>query len=545
MRRVAFAGCLPVWLFLCAGLMPGSARAQLASWSDCDLVAGTGNARKSGAVGAQLMWIQTPRGVCLDGTRIQADSAILREFDGTVWLYGNVQFNDPATVLTAPNAVFFEDGGRLQATGGARLDAIGSGSTAEAPVLRYLQIGAFRTQDTLQLSGGRTHSVLRPTRGSSGLTGLGIAGGDSTSTAVPEADPEPRAPYDVLANYQLMAGDEHFHAWEDVVITQDSLTATADSAHMDQTQQRLFLRGEATVSINARTLLGHIITAFMPEDELRDIIARQDARLVADEIEMSAHTIFLSLEDSEISRVIGVRRPVVPVTPPSDPDSAAAAGSVDPATGVAAEPPVSEVAEDPPEEEETEDLEESPNASSPEFNVTGDSIDFQIPGGVVEGMVATGSARMELLAGDSLNTVDTPDLLLKDWIEADTIRAIFGPPGTDSTGAATEPTLERLEAHGNVRALYRMPPRGSGNRPEVVADSLVTGSAVTTDSIGAAAAAADSTTGSAKGEFGVHFIAEAKSVVLFMSEGVLQRIEIEGPAHALVLEPAGGGGSGR
>jgi len=502
---------------------PASAQIE---WSGCEFAPGTGAGQTSGFEGQKLMRVQTPRLICGDGTRISADSAQVREIDRTARFWGNVRFSDSTTVLTGEFGEYFEIGDSLRMSGGARVEAVGSPSYAEAPVLRYRQAGSFRTVDTLELGGGRTHSVVE-------------AQGDEP----PGTDSAPRPTYDILANYQLMAGQESFHAWDDVVITQDSLVASADSAHMDQIQERLFLRGSASVSIGDDELLGHTISALMPGNVIREVIARQGAELRSSDLQFEAPNIILTMMDGEIERIVGVVTNVPLLAARSDPESA------EPVVAAAV---VEEVVTDPGLAEPGDEPEDSPIAiaTSSAFEIRGDSIELYSPAGAMERMFAAGRARLDLVGRDSLNRDDTPPMIGRDWIEGDSIEADFEELPPDPSGQAGDLTLSRLVASGgSARALYRMMPRETGEVPVVVADSLVqttagaTAAGVTTEeSAGGEAIGAGPVT-----PFSVHYIAEAVRLILEMSAGELTRLEIEGPAHALVLEPTGagrGGGSG-
>ena len=114
-----------------------------------------------------------------------------------------------------------------------------------------------------------------------------------------------------------------------------------------------------------------------------------------------------------------------------------------------------------------------PRAVAETFELEGDSISVEAPDQVLEQVVAVGNARGESLAGDSLNTENTPEIARSDWVSGDTIIATFVPTATAEApveGAAEPVTgtadggyqIERLVARGQAASLYRMSPSRDG-----------------------------------------------------------------------------------
>jgi hypothetical protein len=146
------------------------------------------------------------------------------------------------------------------------------------------------------------------------------------------------------------------------------------------------------------------------------------------------------------------------------------------------------------------------------------------------------------MARDSLNQADTPALIRRDWIEGDTIIATFSevadslappedslggepadplppsagrvPPDADSTGSRYR--LDRLVAKASARSLYRIEP-------------------------------SDSTLMEEEARLAVHYVV-GDQITILLSEGEVERMEVEGSTRGVHLEPVGRpkreGGSG-
>jgi len=140
-------------------------------------------------------------------------------------------------------------------------------------------------------------------------------------------------------------------------------------------------------------------------------------------------------------------------------------------------------------------------------------------------VVAMGNARGESAGIDSLNGPDTPQLISRDWLEGDTIVAIFG-VGGDSLSATDEPLpdrdrdveavdttetdyrLERLVARVGARSMYRM-------------------------------AASDSTVVAQEGQFAIHYVIGDEITILLSETGEAERMEVIGQTRGIHLEPTG------
>jgi hypothetical protein len=84
-------------------------------------------------------------------------------------------------------------------------------------------------------------------------------------------------------------------------------------------------------------------------------------------------------------------------------------------------------------------------------DITADSIDLRLPGQRLQELLAIGRARAETPADTSIVTKEP------DWIEGDTVRAVFD--STVTVDSTSQPPLLSLEARGSARSFYQLAPR--------------------------------------------------------------------------------------
>jgi hypothetical protein len=149
-------------------------------------------------------------------------------------------------------------------------------------------------------------------------------------------------------------------------------------------------------------------------------------------------------------------------------------------------------------------------ARAQRVSIAADSLDVLTPSEAIERIHATGDARAESTARDSLNTPATPALARTDWMEGDTIVASFArvdnvaapDPAAES---GDEYRLERLTAIGSARSLYRLAPedstRACGDLPAI------------------------------------HYVT-AERIVIEMKEGEIDRMDVTGQTEGVHAEPA-------
>jgi hypothetical protein len=344
---------------------------------------------------------------------------------------------------------------------------------------------------------------------------MGIPPADTPAVAVPPPPPPSRAerkPYEIRARRMFFEGSRYFRATGSVNIKRDSVDAVADSMEYDEALGALFLANEARLTTRSYDLSAATIRLDIPQDEIRSVLAREEALLEGDDLWLLAPTISLMLTEGRVERLIAVQPP--------------------------AEDSISQ------EEERTrrrlpEELMElgldgfpsRPHAVAEDFLLWADSIEVLAPDEVLQEVWAMGTARGESLSRDSLNTPDTPALVQRDWLEGDTIVAIFVPEGDSAsvemeglpaqevvlppsagveTGEEAQADsagyrLDRLVARVGARSLYRMAPT-------------------------------DSTMAGEEGRLAIHYVI-GDEITILMSEGAVDRMEVTGATRGIHLEP--------
>jgi hypothetical protein len=265
-----------------------------------------------------------------------------------------------------------------------------------------------------------------------------------------------------------------------VTIDRDSLNAVADSVEYDENLGALFLSEEARLTTGGFDLSAATIRMDIPQDEIRSVLAREEALLEGEDLWLLAPTISLILTEGKVERLIAVQEPSGDSLPQQD--SLSREDSL-PSPEAMRRRPV-------PEEVRRMGLARfpsRPHAFAQDFLLWADSIEVLAPGEVLDEVWAMGKAHGESLSRDSLNTPDTDPIFRRDWLEGDTIVAIFV-PGADSTAAEEgEPPeaevslppsagaqprgeapadsarfrLDRLVARVGARSLYRIAPTDS------------------------------------------------------------------------------------
>ena len=169
-----------------------------------------------------------------------------------------------------------------------------------------------------------------------------------------------------------------------------------------------------------------------------------------------------------------------------------------------------------------------------DFLLWADSIEVLVPDEVLEEVWAMGAARGESLARDSLNTPETPPLVRRDWLEGDTIVAIFVPNADTSAVSGEE---------GPVPDEVLPPSAGGGVAGETQADSA----AYRLDHLVAKVRArslyrltpTDSTAAVEDGRLAIHYVT-GDEITIYMNEGEVDRMEVAGMTRGIHLEPVAG-----
>ena len=366
-------------------------------------------------------------------------------------------------------------------------------------------------EEALDTAGVEPEAVLAP------VEAEGAAAAPDTS----------RVPYDIVANRIYIEGSEYLRATGSVEITRDSLEAFADSVEYDRRAERLFLRGDARIKEATYDLTAGTVSMLLPGEEIREVVARGDAVLTAEQVLLRAPQIHVYLTEGVMDRLVALGR--------ADSDSE---------TDTEAPTTEGEVGE--PSDEE--DLPPTrPEALAEDFLLIADSIEVLSPGEVLQQVFAAGDARGESLARDSINTEDTPEIIRRDWVAGDTIIATFVPvSGTGARGGdSVPPEPERLDSLGN-RMVAAQPADTTGKDYElerlvarVNARSLYrleasdTTAAAVTDTM--AAAVTDTTMAEEEKRLAVHYVT-GSTIIIHLKDGEIDRMEVE-DAKGIHMEP--------
>jgi lipopolysaccharide export system protein LptA len=438
--------------------------------------------------GTRLVFASQPVVECDDGTRVQADSAEVNEAAGVTRFFGNVQFEDPTRTLTSEFAEFYDRQDRLFAWNGVVLTQTDEGTVMRGDTLEYYRASDFQPEDLLSMRGGRVESSLPPRSG----TG---------------------SPYDVESDRLTIQGEDRVTAVGMVSVVRDSLRAWGDTMTFNPDSDRLRLGGLARIEGANYDLRAAIIELLVPGDTLREVIAIERPVLTTDGLILNApREIRIDLLDGELQRLVAVG------FPPPDPEALPA-------------PTPGDTLPLPPRER--------PVAQAEDFVLTGDSLDIAAPGGVLDRVLAVGSGRGQSIREDSTEAQRAarealPEVLRNDWIEGDTILALFVPtdmgatadggaepvpptsPGDTALAAAASASsdtteaayrLDRLIARGNARSLYRVAPSDTTAAPDAPK--------------------------------AIHYVM-GRVITVIMTDGEVERMDVEGP-RGLHLEPRHGG----
>lgn len=385
--------------------------------------------------------------VCDDGSEIFADSSITYEARDMHHLIGNVRYFGGTRQLNANELRYFSSVGRMQATGNVSLRDDEGGSTIRNGDLVLLLTTPTRDEEEMTVVTGsdgiRPIAIITPpVRATPSPESLpsqdSLASGDSLDTrgsmdTAAAADTLPPTPYTVVSDRMFLRGGGYFSAAGTVEIVRDSLFAWADSAEYGREDGGLHLAGSARVESATYELLGETITMGAPGGETSEVRARRSARLLGDDLELTAAEIVMMLRDDALERLVAI-----PLS--------RAAGAAD---SIAAE---------------------RPRAVVDDFVLRADSLEVNTPGERIERVFASGRARSQSTSGDSLNVEILPGVARTDWLEGDTIIVTFVPDtAVSESGSANredgEITVDQIVARIAARSLYRLPPNDTTARP--------------------------------------------------------------------------------
>jgi lipopolysaccharide export system protein LptA len=426
---------------------------------------------------------------------VRADSAMLYQQARQYQLFGRVKIDNPDISLRARNAQYDAQGGVINAQGAVDLlrKQDSTRITNGENLVLYRAGSPGRTEDALTVSGGRPHAVLRPRR---------------AEGATPESAAQ--APYQVDADRIDVMGQDQFQATGNVQIRRGDLDAASDEVFYQGISGTLRLTGSARLNTEKYDLAGGVIVVTMAGDEISQVISQRNAQLTGD-IEVKAGFIQLDLVGGALDELTAGPDPNA--VQPARPE----AGGAPPGTPARASADTARA-----------------TATSEDLSLLGTQLIIDVEGDRVKRVDAIGRARMVSFASDSLNAPDTPEIVRRDWMEGDSIVALFASADSAAAGgdsilsvppprmpgdsavaadsaAAKRPRLELLEARGNARALYRLAPA---------------------DTTGAA-----DPTCAQPGRFAVHYVLGNSITISMGADGVVKGMEVVGQVAGEHLEP--------
>ncbi len=342
------------------------------------------------------------------GITLRGDSAEM--FPDHDQMIGHSVYDEPRFHVTADYLNYFPMDERVVGVGNvhARLP---SGSTLDGPQAEYKRV-APRIRTRPQMS-----AIARPT--------VSIVQKDSAGKLQP--------PMKVVANTILVDGDSsdaQIYAGGQVTIDRDSVSAAADSAHIDQPKETMHLmrnpvlRGKKGKPF---TLNGDLIDLYSSNKKLNRIISRANAKAVSDSMTLTADTIDLRVVADLL-------------------DHAFAWGALQRAHVV-----------------------------SPSQNMLADSLDVTMPAQRIRLVRAFRKALAQGKPDTVRFTIEKPDTT--DWLQGDTIVAHFDTLATKDT--ASNPDIRKLVAAGHASSLYHMAASDSSERRPAL--NHVTARAITID----------------------------------------------------------------
>jgi lipopolysaccharide export system protein LptA len=540
-RRLVLRVCsMAAPLVLVAGVGQGGAQ------EGCILGDGTRSFQVVTLVGSdRITYISRPRFICDGGVRIQADSAVSNSALGFAHFTGNVRYVDRTRELEADEARYFSREARLQAAGHLFVRDTERGSIIENGNLVYLRQASFRDEEEmtvttwtdrvrpralLMLRSAPDTAAVMDTTGAAdtavGTDSVSVGPPDTTavglpdsaavaaparqapSAAVSERPESPPTPYRVTADRLFFRGDRYFEARRDAEIERDSLHAFSDRVEYDQELGRILLDGSARVEGTGYDLTGSLIEMGVTGGEIETVRAEGNARVEGSGYDLTGRVIHLDAPGGEIRTVQAIRDGVLTgdqlrLTSPEI-RLFLNQGVLDRlvATPLRTDP------EDQDESTDSADL-KLPVAVAEDFRLTADSLDVIAPAQALERIVAVGRARGESMGRDSLNVDVLPEIALHDWLEGDTVIAIFVPEEESAAADTAQQSyrLDQLMAHGNARSLYRLAPSDSAFRAGTDPPA-------------------------------VHYVTGSQ-ILIAMAGGEVDRMEVEGPARGWHLEPGG------
>ena len=307
-------------------------------------------------------------------------------------LVGNAVYDEPRFHVTSNFLTYLPGDEKVVAAGDVHA-TLPSGSTLVGPVAEYQRpVPRLRPHE-------RMIANSRPT--------ISIVEKDSLGRPTP--------PTGVVANFVYMDGDSLIYASGQVVITRPEISATADSAFIDEGHETMrLMRTPRLKGTKDRpfTLTGEVIDLFSRNRKLQRVLANANATAVSDSMTLKSDTIDLRIRNDLL-------------------DHAYAWGKKSRARAI-----------------------------SPSQNLLADSLDVAMPGQRVQLVRALRRALAEGKPDSVRFRAEAPDTL--DWLQGDTIVAHFDSVPVKDTSKT--PKVKQLLASGHASSLYHMAPSDSAER---------------------------------------------------------------------------------
>jgi lipopolysaccharide export system protein LptA len=345
-----------------------------------------------------------------EGIRLVADSGEFYQATEIVYLFGRVRYTEKGTSVDANKITYWKNDERILAEGNV-VARLSNGTRLTGPLADYYRAApGLRTRAQLRAP-NRPHITLVQADTANTAPASRNAPARAQPSTAPSGAPKAADTTVVDANTVFMDGDSLIYASGNVAVTRPDVIATSDSLFLDRATERArFLRNPVITGRGERkfTLTGSVIDLFSRERRLERVLSRVDAKVISEDIELTADTLDLRLADNKLERAF--------------------------AWGTS-----------------------GAHAISTAQDMTADSIEIIMPGQRIRQVRAVGKALAESEPDSTKITSDE-----RDWLRGDTITATFDSiPAADT---AAKPRIRELRAEVRATSFYQIPPDDSTSR---------------------------------------------------------------------------------
>ena len=215
--------------------------------------------------------------------RLKSDSLESYGDDGRLFLFGNVEYEEPRLTLTANYLTYYQMEERIIASGNVNA-TLPSGSTMRGPYAEYFRAMMGRPATRLFANGRPAFTIVQK---------------DSAGN--------PGEPLRVLANNVTMVGDSLVYAGGSVVATRPEVEARGDSMTVDSEAERMVIMRNPVIEGRRDrpfTLVGERIELSSRNRKLDRVIALTRARAVSQDMTLTSDTIDLRFSQDLMQRAI-------------------------------------------------------------------------------------------------------------------------------------------------------------------------------------------------------------------------------------------------